>query len=126
MLLLQAVERHVQSLQLWLYQALTELRHSNEQPLVKLFGQHHLRNVSVQSCIFQASLGEMQLIVAAHTAGINVCRLQPAQLGSSCCALHPSRGCWQAHSKVTLQRICDIQRLVITARCTPFVCSSWC
>jgi hypothetical protein len=45
----------VQSLQLWLAEALTELHHGNGQPVIKLFGQHHRRDVSVQSCIFQAS-----------------------------------------------------------------------
>lgn len=45
----------MQSLQLWLAEALAELYHSNGQPLIKLFGQHHRRDVSVQSCIFQAS-----------------------------------------------------------------------
>lgn len=52
-LVLQAIERHVRSLQSWLFEALVTLHHANGQPLLKIFGQHHLRDHSTQSCIFQ-------------------------------------------------------------------------
>lgn len=49
----QAVERHVRSLQSWLYPTLINLKHGNGQPVVKLFGRHHGRDHHIQSCIFQ-------------------------------------------------------------------------
>lgn len=43
----------MRTLQAWMYEALSTLSHSNGAPLVKLFGHHHLRDPTTQSCIFQ-------------------------------------------------------------------------
>lgn len=37
---MQAISAHVESLRQWTYSQLLQLRHSNGQPLVRLFGRH--------------------------------------------------------------------------------------
>lgn len=52
-----AIQGHVEALRAWTHEALISLRHSNGEPVVALFGKHHLPNApEVQGGIFNFAL----------------------------------------------------------------------
>lgn len=80
----------MRSLQSWMYDSLTNLKHANGQPVVKLFGHHHTRDFTRQSCIFQflmlkpdgvvVSSTLIEDLAAEHGIGIRTgCMCNPSQ-----------------------------------------------
>ncbi|KAF6265693.1 pyridoxal phosphate-dependent transferase [Scenedesmus sp. NREL 46B-D3] len=85
---MQAIHEHTSSLQAWTFAALRQLRHSNGQPLVQLFGRHD--EPSRQSCVFQflvlqpdgAATSQVVVEEAAFDAGLAIrtgCMCNPGQ-----------------------------------------------
>jgi hypothetical protein len=105
--LMQAISAHVESLRQWTYGQLLQLRHSNGQPLVRVFG-HHAEGPQQQGGIFQFQVRLWSCMhVYACTTAFQWCSIQPVNFETTAVSCMCNMAPWQVKGQRILSNGID-------------------